>query len=234
MRWIETAVIASFGLALCGCASEPTPAGVVRDEDVEVKRELDELPGGTDTPPRFALALRATDGTRMPLEARALAHVTFNSGVAVVDSERRLLIVSSDGARRVLAEQAGAPPARGSRGELVYVAQKDTGAEVHVLEAGSSDRVVASGIASAGLLAPQPDGSILFVGARNGGVAGLWIISAGTSRCLTNCELETGEPWGDRFVPPPGDTAAIKVEGTRVQWEAFDGKRYDAPLGGAR
>jgi hypothetical protein len=27
---------------------------------------------------------------------------------------------------------------------------------------------------------------------------------ADEAECATNCELKTGEPWGDRFVPPPG------------------------------
>jgi hypothetical protein len=228
-----TAGIVLLGIALGGCASEPSSAPV-RDENVEVNRQLDEVPGGTDTRPRFALALRAADGTRVPLESRALAHVTFSGGLALVDSQRRLVVVATDGARRVLAEEAGAPPARGARGELLYVAQKDTGAEVHALEAAGADRVIASGLFSAGLLAPQPDGTILFVGARNGGVAGLWSISGDTTSCLTNCDLKTGEPWGDSFVPPPGDVAAIKVLGTRVEWDAFDGKRYGATLGGAK
>jgi hypothetical protein len=115
----------------------------------------------------------------------------------------------------------------------LYVAQKDAGAEVHVLDADGADRVLTTGLASAGLLAPQPDGTIFFVGARNGGVAGLWSISAGKTRCLTNCDLRTGQPWGDRFVPPPGDTAAISVAGQRVEWDAYDGRRYGAQLRGA-
>jgi hypothetical protein len=218
---------------LLGCASEPSATSAVRDEDVESKREHDEVPGGSDTPPRFTLALRAADGTRVPLESRALAHVTFGGGIALVDSERRLITISADGARRVLADEAGAPPARGSRGELLYVAQKDSGAELHVLETGGADRVIASGLASAGLLAPQADGTIFFVGAKNGGVAGLFSIKGGETRCLTNCDLKTGQPWGDRFVPPPGDTAAIELKGERVEWDAFDGKRYGVSLRGA-
>jgi hypothetical protein len=225
--------IASLGISLGSCASEPSSAPI-RDENVEVNRQVDEVPGGTDTPPRFAIALRATDGTKTPLESRALAHVTFSGGLALVDSTRRLVVVAADGARRVLAEEAGAPPARGARGELVYVAQADTGAEVHVLEPGGADRVIATGLASAGLLAPQPDGTTLFVGARNGGVAGLWTIGSSGSRCLTNCDLKTGEPWGDRFVPPPGEVAAIKIVGARVEWQAHDGKRYGAELGAAQ
>jgi hypothetical protein len=222
----------SIGFALSGCASEPSSAPPLRDENVEVNRQQDELPGGTDTPPRFSLALRDTSGARIPLESRALAHVTFSGGLAVLDSQRRLLVVSADGARRVLAEQAGAPPARGQKGELFYVAQQDAGAEVRVLETSGADRMLAGGLASAGLLAPQADGTILFVGAKNGGVAGLWRIDPAGSRCLTNCDLRTGVPWGDRFVPPPGEVGAIEIAGTRVEWQAYDGKRYTASLRG--
>jgi len=220
--------------AALGCASEPSSTPAVRDEDIEVVKVQDEVADGTDTRPHFTLALRDKNGARIPIEGRALAHVTFVGGIALVDAERRLIVVSSGGARRVLAEQAGAPPARGASGELVYVAQRDVGAELHVLDAGGVDRTLASGLASAGLLAPQPDGTILFVGARSGGVAGLWSASAGDTRCLTNCDLRTGQPWGERFVPHPGDIAAIRVTGERVERDAFDGKRYGAPLRGAQ
>jgi hypothetical protein len=237
--WVMTGPSAKLNrcaaaLLLAACASEPSPTSVLENREVEVVTEQDHVPGGSDTPPRFSLALRGADGSRLPLESRALAHVTFGEGIALIDAEHRLITISSDGARRVLAEEAGAPPARGSRGELLYVAQRDLGAEVHALEPGGADRVLATGLASAGLLAPQADGTILFVGARNGGVAGLWCISGGANRCLTNCDLKTGEPWGDRFVPVPGAAAALEVVGERVEWNAYDGKRYGTALQGER
>jgi hypothetical protein len=235
-RWFS-AVQTLFGLALLvfGCASEPSSISVLEITEVDVATEPDDpLLGGNDAPPRYSLALRAANGASLPLESRVLAHVAFDGGVALIDSERRLIAVSGDGARRVLAEEAGAPPARGSRGELIYVAVKDFDAEVRVLERGGADRVIGSGLASAGMLAPRADGTVFFVGAKHGGVAGLWRIDDGTTRCLTNCDLETGTAWGDRFVPPPGDAAAIEVVGERVEWHAHDGKRYRAALRGER
>jgi hypothetical protein len=224
----------SVGLALLviGCGAEPSSDSVLENTEPEVVAEQDHVPaGGNDAPPRYSLVLHAS-GTRLPVESRVLAHVAFGGGIALIDSERRLIAVSGDGMRRVLAEAAGAPPARGSRGELLYVAQQDLDAEVHVLEPGGADRVIASGLAGAGMLAPRADGTLFFVGAKNGGVAGVWWIGDGSSRCLTNCDLETGKPWGDRFVPPPGEAAAIEVVGERVEWDAHDGKRYSAPLRG--
>jgi hypothetical protein len=220
-----------------GCGTEPSADSVVRSTDLEVVAEPDHAPaGGNDAPPRYSVLLHGSNGARLSVESRVLAHVAYGGGIALIDPERRLIAVSGDGVRRVLAEEAGAPPARGSSGELLYVAQRNLNAEVHALEPGGTDRVIATGLAGAGMLAPQADGTIFFVGARNGGVAGagLWRISGDSSRCLTNCDLETGKPWGDLFVPPPGEAAAIEVVGERVEWDAHDGKRYSASLRGER
>jgi hypothetical protein len=140
------------------------------------------------------------------------------------------VLVSPRGARRVLATTAVAPPVRGPAGELLYVARYGLSAELHVLRVDGQDRVIASGFASAGVLAPQVDGRVLFVAARSGGVAGLWIADAGGARCLTNCELGRA-PWGDAFVPLPGDRHAIRVEQDSVRWQAFDGSLHELDLG---
>jgi hypothetical protein len=218
---ITTALLAA------ACASEPSS-----EPSVEVETDEEpELAGGHDAPPRFALTVRAGDGSRLAQEQRALAHASSAAGVAVIDARRRLVLIAADGTRRVLAEEAGAPPARGARGELFYVRVQDFSADVRVLEPDGAERVIASGLASAGLLAPQTDGSVLFVGARNGGVAGLWRSSGGAAQCLTNCDLSTGQPWGDRYVPPPGDVEGLRVAGERVEWQGFDGKSHAITLG---
>ncbi len=211
------------------CASEPSSSSSLENAEIDVATEQSELPGGNDAPPRLALTLRAA-GTSRLLEQRAIAHARSSAGVAVVDAQRRLVLIAGDGARRILAEAAGAPPVQGVRGELFYVALRDLAAELRVLEPDGSERVIASGLASAGMLVPEADGSVFFVGARNGGVAGLWSTRGGTARCLTNCDLTAGEPWGDRFVPPPGDAAALAVRGDRVEWQGFDGKLHSVAL----
>jgi hypothetical protein len=135
--------------------------------------------------------------------------------VALIDTARRLVLVAPDGSRRVLAREAGAPPVSGHAGELFYVARYGVSAEVHRLQADGSDRVLADGLSNAGVLTPERDGALLFVGARNGGVAGIWRVdtqslASSAAHCLTNCELQTGAPWGNAYQPPPGSQEALR------------------------
>jgi hypothetical protein len=165
-----------------------------------------EAPPQSDAAPQWALAFEYQDGRRVALEERALAFSPFREGVALVDTSRRLLLISPDGSRRTLSSTTATTPALGPSGELYYTARYDTVAELHRLTAAGHDEVIARELSSIGLLAPQADESVLMVGAPNGGVAGIWRVAPGAhaAECATNCELKTGEPWGDRFVPPPG------------------------------
>jgi hypothetical protein len=223
--WIAVAAcVASAGvLALGGCA-EPRSSGQPRAAEatqvtapaspvraIKVLAVEDDTPPGGDGAPRMTLAFELTDGTRVPIEAEATAYARYRQGVALVDRQRRLVLVTPDGAQRVLARQSGAPPVRGPSGALVYVARYDLVAEVHVLGVDGRDRIVATGLAAAGTLTPQRDGSLVFVGARAGGVAGVWRASQDgrPAQCLTNCELRTGVDWGDGFVPLPRDEAEL-------------------------
>ena len=73
-------------------------------------------------------------------------------------------------------------------------------------------------------------GTVVFVGSEVGGVSGVWIADGTGVRCLTNCDLRTGQPWGDRYVAPPGNTATVRVSGTQVEWRTPDGEWETAPL----
>jgi len=248
-------VLSACALALLGCAQPraarapraPEPEGnsaaavepgraTTAGKTVLAVRVLsvqDDTPAGGDGAPRMTLAFELADGTRVAIPEQATAYAAFRDGVALVDRERRLLLATADGARRVLAREAGAPPARGPAGELAYVARYGLVAEVHLLGIDGRDHIVASGLADAGALAPQRDGSLLFVGARAGGVAGLWRASVqAPARCLTNCALETGSAWGDRFVPLPRDAASLRLYANRVEWTASDGTQRSAALAG--
>jgi hypothetical protein len=192
-------------------------------------------PPGSDGAPHMRLAFRYADGSRRPIDGRALAYVPFRDGVALVDERRQLVLVSPGGARRVLARESGAPPALGPAGELVYVARYDVSSELHVLDVAGRDRVIARGLASAGLLAPQPDGRVLFVGAQNGGVAGVWLGDADAPvRCLTNCAFTTGASDGwPGFVALPSTAEGLRIRGDAVVWRDADGNEQSAPLRGA-
>jgi hypothetical protein len=165
-----------------------------------------EAPPQSDAPPQWALAFEYQDGKRVARQERAIAFSPFRDGVALVDTDRRLLLISPDGSRRTLSSTSATTPVLGPSGELYYAARYGTVAELHRLTAAGHDEVIARELSSIALLAPQADESVLMVGARNGGVAGIWRVAPGAhaAECATNCELKTGEPWGDRFVPPPG------------------------------
>lgn len=218
-------------LVACGRpAAEVESAAPSAAPEIEVVGVEDDTPPGGDGAPRLRLAFRFADGARVPIAGEAVAYAAFRDGVALVDVERQLVLVSPDGSRRVLARASGAPPVRGPHGELVYVARHGLVAEVHVLEAHGGDRIVASELSNAGVLAPQADRRLFFVAARRGGVAGMWIAERGTARCLSNCELKTGTPWGGRFLPLPRDAASIRVTAGRVEWDASDGTQRSAAL----
>jgi hypothetical protein len=178
------------------------------------------------------LAFRYADGSRRPIDGQALAYVPFRDGVALVDEARQLVLVDPAGARRVLARESGAPPARGAKGELVYVARDDLGSDLHVLDVAGRDRVLARGLVSAGLLAPQPDGRVLFVGAGNAGVAGVWLAATDAAvRCLTNCELTTGAQHGLRgFVPLPSTAEGLRIRGEAAVWADAEGNEQQVSL----
>jgi hypothetical protein len=232
-------------LLLTGCSppkatqetATPSGAGELaaaeRAPAIEVVAVNDDTPAGGDGPPRLTLAFRFADGSRRPIAGEATAYVPFRRGVALVDLQRQLVLVTADGARSVLAREAGAPPARGPSGELAYVARHDLAVEVHVLEEDGRDRIVARGLGSAGVLAPQRDGRLFFVATPSGGgVAGLWLAGGEheDARCLTNCELATGAPLSERFMPLPRDAQSIHASASVVEWDAADGTRRSVAL----
>lgn len=219
---------ALFAVFLAACGTDPR---LFEPVALEVQTESPEQPAGSDAVPRQKLAFRFLDGSSALVPEAALAHAAYRNGAALIDAERRLLFVSADGQKRVLAEESGAPPVRGPLGELVYVSKHELEARVHVMDPDGRDRVVLSGLANAGLLAPQPDGRIFFVGAVPGGVAGLWVIESDRGRCLSNCALRAGKSWGDGFVPLPAGRASIRASASRVEWDAADGSKRELDLG---
>lgn len=208
---------------------QPTNApGAAGVPSIELLSQRVRAPTGGDGPALSTLAFRFADGRRVPIDGEAQAYVPFRRGVALVDVRGQLVLVTPEGARSVLARASGAVPALGPRGELAYVARyDDQSIEVHTLGIDGRDRVVARGLGSAGLLAPQSDGRVVFVATpARGGVAGVWIAAegGGEARCLTNCGLQTGSAALDsRFIPLPGDAASIALAAERVSWHASDG-----------
>ena len=169
-----------------------------------------EMPrAGLDDAPLSRVGFVDGQGTIREHDQRALLFVErFRDGAALVDPERRLYQVWPL-ERRMLATNVSALASDGER--LVYVRDGGDGLSIR-LHDGASERVLARGLASAGVLKLEAE-RVLFVGAANGGVAGIWQASVhgAEASCVTNCDLRAGQPWGDAFVPPPTDPELLEA-----------------------
>ncbi len=210
-------------VALLGCAG-PLPPGA--EESLADAPRLEAIgdavggPEGSDAPARWRVGF-VDHGVTRPVDREAIAFVPrWREGAALVDPQRRLYAVRPDGDRRMLAADAvGVLATDGAR--LAYVTERG-GLSALSLHDGTRPRVIVEGFASIGVVRLTPE-EILFVGAPPGGVVGVWSVQGGAPVCLTNCALRTGEPWADRFVPPPVDAATFVIEPGRVRWVDGDG-----------
>jgi hypothetical protein len=209
----------------------PTEIQLRHDLTLEVAREAAEPPSGSDAPPISTLRLKQADGKSKLLDKQAVSYATFGERVAYVDLARRLFVQGPDGARLAIAESVSARPAWSASGDLLYVVQGKHGAEIRARSTSGSERVLVDTVANAGVLAPQVDGSLFFVGAKSGGVAGLWRVTRSQAvQCLTNCELRTGTPWGEAFLLAPGEASQIQVSDGKVTWKAPSGELVSVSL----
>ncbi len=188
-------------------------------------------PPGADGPPLTTLAWEHRDGSRSAIDVGPVVHAAVWGGsIVYVDRGFRLW---REGELQPWAEGVpGAPVVSPDGAMLAYVVADESEdgvrAEVHV-RTSEGDRVVDRSLLSLGMLRFSPDGQVLLgVGSVNGGVAGLHAIDvrSGRHRCLSNCALRVGQPWGDAFVPPPGDPSALRFEEDELV--------YDVPTGLAR
>lgn len=208
---------------LAGCATaDPTTASLVERPTLVAVGEAGPTVG--DQSPHVPVAFRFADGRTVPLDREATAFVPrWRDGAALIDPERRLYEVSPDGRRRMLAR--GATGALTTDGEfLAYVYAPDTLADLRIHD-GVAERTVARGLASIGVV--RLGDPILFVGASPGGIIGVWASVDGEAQCLTNCDLRTGTPWMEHFVPPPTDASSFEITGTHVTWTDPEGARHE-------
>lgn len=216
--------------ALLGCDAERPGAGAAAGALNEPARELVSIetvwkaPRAADGAPRHRLGWREADGHVRPIDlpAPATAWTVWRGDAVTLDARRRLWRIAEGEPPRRIAEDVGSAPAASPDGaRLAYAVAADPRAELRVHD-GRTERVVARATATAGLLTWSTAGeTIAFVGAGDGGVAGVWVarVDGEGARCLTNCELVTSEPWGDRFVPLPRTAEELRLQddGT-VRW----------------
>lgn len=238
MRGARALHAAAILVALTACDIAPTTntRAALLDERprlVMVSRQAPDLHGGHDAPVLMTVAFELDDGTHIPVDRLARAFVErWRDGAALVDSESRLYEVLPDGSRRMLAASvAGELAVSDDEQTLAYAAVRGFIGELRVHD-GAQERVVASNLSSAGVLRFGP-GELAFVGARPGGIAGVWIASldGSSARCLTNCDLRTGEPWMDRFLEPPSRTSAFEWRAGSLVWIDANGSVNEADRG---
>lgn len=222
-------------LAIGACGQvEQTPASTGPAAAARVVATKSELgaPEGSDAAPRIQLERVDANGSTTLLSTAYVDAVEFRDGQAAVTKAGELQLLASDGSRSLVARHIDGLPTRAADGSLVYAARFGQVVEVYSLSAEGAIRRVASFRGSATRLSPQPDGSVVFVGALVGGVSGVWIADSQGVRCLTNCALRAGARWGDVYRAPPGDAASIRVVAGHVRWQTADGDWQSVSIGG--
>jgi hypothetical protein len=227
-----------------GSPAEARRSAAIPAVELVVTRVIWEAPSGAGDPSQVELGWLEADGsvTPLPLTEPVVAWVAWGHEAVVTDRDGDLWTVDRDGRRGQLGQDVVGRPAVSDDGELLaYVVRDDLHGEVRVRRRIGGPRVVARDLGSAGALRFAPEGHhLLFVSSWPGRVAGLFAadLDGGQARCLTNCDLNVGQPWGDDFVPLPSGPESLMFEGDQVSWEAEGrvvARRYrgSAEVGGA-
>ena len=194
--------------------------------ELVVTRTVWEPPLGAGDPSLVELGWLEPDGvvTALALPEPAVTWAAWGEEAVVVGRDGALWAVARDGRRELLGRNAVGTPAVSDDGErLAYVVRDDLRGEVRLRHRSGGVRAVARDLGSAGALRFAPDGRhLLLVGSRPGRVAGLLVadLAEGRVRCLTNCDLAVGQPWGDRFLALPPGPESLAFEGDHVSWRA--------------
>lgn len=210
-------------IVLAGCTSAPpavsplvaSPSAVaVRPRTLLTVVESHARAPGLDVPAVVTIHLEAPDGAARQIEGFFLGGVSFDDTAVLLDVDHHLVRYAMSGAPEDIADDVPFVPIVTLDGAHLAYATED--GALHVLDA-LGDRVVASGLSSIGALSFSPDGAqIAFVGARPGGVAGVWLASSRAdlaARCLTNCDRGVGDVEG--MVPLPAQPMEV---GAVVRW----------------
>lgn len=244
-----------LALALVACAAEAPvalpasaslgaralPAGArvlvaLAGADLVLLGARSDVPVGGDGPTLLSLGLsRGAQLTPLALPSPAIGALAWGDAAAVLSADGTLRRLGGDGARSLVARAVVDVPAVSDDGRLLaYVTHDGALAYAVRLIDAQGTRTLAHDVPSAGALRFSPDArTLVLVGRSAGGVAGLHALDASQEnapRCLTNCDLVTGQPWGARFVPLPAGAAALRFDADDV---LYDSVRV-AYRGGAR
>jgi len=232
---MHSAAMALGALSLVACGQversrTSSPEAVPEETDAfMVLRPASATADGPDAPPRVTLARRHQDGSWSPLAGEYLDALEFRDGVAAVTPQRELQLLHTDGSRSLVAKELDGLPALDGAGSLVYAVRFGEVVELYRLRRHGTQQRLASFRGSATRLSPRSDGTVVFIGAEFGGVSGIWTASPQGIRCLTNCDLRVGRPWGGAYRPLPGETATVRFVESGIEWKTAEGRSESAP-----
>lgn len=210
-------------ILLAGCTSAPpavsplvaSPSAVaLRPRTLVSVVETPARAPGLDVPAAVTIHLEAPHSAARQIEGLFLGGVSFEDAAVLLDLDHHLVRHTMDGPAEPIADDVAFVPVVTLDG--AHLAYATFGGALHVLDL-LGDRVVASGLSSIGAISFSPDGAqMAFVGARPGGVAGVWLASSRAdlaARCLTNCDRGVGDVEG--MVPLPAQPIEV---GAVVRW----------------
>lgn len=214
--------LALLGLFGCSEVRAHETRVAVPSRVVEVEH-VSQPPEGGDGPAVVRLAQEGEEGMT-PIPGEALGGVAFEGGALVLRPDGALEMVRGE-TRNVIDQGVILAPVVSADGaHAAWVAARPLDEQALTIVDTEGGRIeAAEGLISIGAIAFEETRShrrIAFVGAINGGIAGVWVSSVDGSmrpRCLTNCLLRTGMDLG-AMTPLP--ETPIQFDGDRVRWFA--------------
>lgn len=220
-------------IGLWGCTEASVSEVHVRaPERVVVAETVASPPEGGDGPSIVTLAHEDEQGTT-PIAGNAIGGVAFQGASLVLRPDGALEMVR-EAAHQVIDRGVIVAPVVSRDGvHAAWVASRPLDEQALIVVDTEGARVeAATGLVSIGAIAFEETRShrrIAFVGAVNGGIAGIWVSSVDGSmsaRCLTNCLLRTGMDLSE-MTPLP--ESPLEFVGDEIRWHA-DGQTQSVQL----
>lgn len=216
---VTTSLFAVAGCLEARAGEEPLSSPM----HVVVVTELTAPPLGGDGPTTFELALQDERGETR-ISGAALAGVAFQDGALVLRADGILEMVRGATGEQVDQGVIVAPVVSRDGMHAAWVSGRPLDeAALIVVDTSGMRLEAATGLVSMGAIAfedVQSHRRIAFVGAVNGGIAGVWVTSVDGSmrtRCLTNCQLRTGADLSEMTPLPESPLAFVQDE---IRWRA--------------